>query len=207
LTETVRRRPFSIIVFDEVEKAHPEVFHMLLQIMEEGSLCDARGRRIDFRNTIVIMTSNIGAEAIRRGGLGFSSAAGREREAEEEYQDMSRRLQEELKRTFRPEFLNRLDAVVIFRPLGPEQIAQIVALELAKVAARLREQEIELEVTPAVHALLADEGYSAEYGARPLRRVIQNRVEDPLSDAVLASKFTPGDKVHVDTEGNEIVLR
>ena len=207
LTEAVRRRPFSIVVFDEVEKAHPEVFNILLQIMEEGNLSDARGRRVDFRNTIVIMTSNIGAEAIRRGGLGFALPADRAQEAEQEYKEMSQRLREELKRTFRPEFLNRLDAVVVFRPLGPEQIAQIVDLELAKVAERLAEQDLQLEASPAARELLAREGYSPEYGARPLRRVIQSLVEDPLSDAVLAGTFAPGDTVWVDVEGAEIVLR
>ncbi len=206
LTEAVRRRPFSIVVFDEVEKAHPEVFNILLQIMEEGNLSDARGRRVDFRNTIVIMTSNIGAETIRRGGLGFALPSDQAQEAEQEYKEMSQRLREELKRTFRPEFLNRLDAVVVFRPLGPDQIARIVELELAKVAGRLAEQDLRLEVSPAARELLAREGYSPEYGARPLRRVIQNRVEDLLSDAVLAGRFAPGDTVWVDVEDGEIRL-
>jgi len=207
LTEAIRRRPFSIVVFDEVEKAHPEVFNILLQIMEEGNLTDARGRRVDFRNAIVIMTSNIGAETIRRGGLGFALPSEQGREAEQDYKEMSQRLREELKRTFRPEFLNRLDAVVIFRPLGPEQIGQIVDLEIAKVAERLTDQEIRLEISPTARELLAQEGYSSEYGARPLRRVIQRRVEDPLSDAVLAGQFGPGDTVLVDAEGGEIVLK
>jgi len=207
LTEMVRRRPFSIVVFDEVEKAHPEVFNILLQIMEEGTLSDAKGRPVDFRNTIVIMTSNIGAGAIRRAGLGFGSSAGRAQETEQEYEEMSRKLREELKRTFRPEFLNRLDAVVVFRPLGPQQIAEIVGLELVKVAARLEEQGFGLEVSEAARELLAEEGYSPEYGARPLRRVIQSRVEDPLSDAVLGGEFAPGDTVRVDVEQGEIVLR
>ncbi|HIE38104.1 MAG TPA: AAA family ATPase, partial [Anaerolineae bacterium] len=207
LTEAVRRRPFSIVVFDEVEKAHPEVFNILLQIMEEGGLSDAKGRRVDFRNAIVILTANIGAETIRRGGLGFAPPSDRAQEAEQEYKEMSQRLQEELKRTFRPEFLNRLDAVVVFRPLGPEQIARIVDLELAKVAARLAERDLEIEVSQAARELLAQEGYSPEYGARPLRRVIQSRVEDPLSDAVLAGTFAPGETVWVDVEDGEIVLR
>jgi ATP-dependent Clp protease ATP-binding subunit ClpC len=207
LTEAVRRRPFSIVVFDEVEKAHPEVFNVLLQIMEEGSLSDAKGRRVDFRNAIIVMTSNIGAEAIRRGGLGYALPSSQAQEAEQEYKEMSQRLREELKRTFRPEFLNRVDAIVVFRPLGPEQIAQIVTLELAKVADRLAEQELELEVSQAAREFLAREGYSSEYGARPLRRVIQNRVEDALSDAVLAGSLAPGDTVWVDVEDDEIVLR
>ncbi len=204
LTEAIRRRPFSIVVFDEVEKAHPEVFNILLQIMEEGNLSDARGQRVDFRNTIIIMTSNVGAEAIRRGGLGFALPSDRAQEAEQEYQQMSQRLREELKRVFRPEFLNRVDAVVIFRPLGPEQIARIVELELQKVADRLAEHDLRLEVSEAARALLAREGYSPEYGARPLRRVIQIRVEDAISEALLAGTFGPGDTIFVDAEGEEI---
>ena len=179
---------------------------MLLQIMEEGALSDAKGRRIDFRNTIIIMTANIGAEAIQRAGLGFGGA-GRESETEDAYQEMNKRLRDELRRTFRPEFLNRLDGVVVFRQLGHEAIAQIVNLELAKLAMRLEEMDIELEVSPAAREWIAEEGYSLEYGARPLRRVIQERVEDALSDALLSGKFEEGDTVRVDSEGDEIVLR
>ncbi len=208
LTEAIRRRPFSVVVFDEVEKAHPEVFNILLQIMEEGNLSDAKGQRVDFRNTIIILTSNIGAEAIRRGGLGFALPADRSGEAEQEYREMSQRLREELKRTFRPEFLNRVDAVIVFRPLGPEQIARIVDLELAKVASRLAERDLRLEVSATAREWLAREGYSPEYGARPLRRVIQTRVEDAISEALLAGDFGPGDTIYVDVEGEDIrVLR
>jgi ATP-dependent Clp protease ATP-binding subunit ClpC len=167
LTEAIRRRPFSVVVFDEVEKAHPEVFNILLQIMEEGNLSDAKGQRVDFRNTIIILTSNIGAEAIRRGGLGFALPGDRTRESEQEYQEMSQRLREELKRTFRPEFLNRVDAVIVFRPLGPEQIARIVDLELAKVAERLAERDLRLEVSAAAREWLAREGYSPSTAPAP----------------------------------------
>ena len=204
LTEAIRRRPFSVVVFDEVEKAHPEVFNILLQIMEEGNLSDAKGQRVDFRNTIIILTSNIGAEAIRRGGLGFALPGDRAQEAEKEYREMSQRLREELKRTFRPEFLNRVDAVIVFRPLGPEQIARIVDLELAKVAERLAERDLRLEVSAAAREWLAREGYSPEYGARPLRRVIQTRVEDAISEALLAGEFGPGDTIYVDVDGENI---
>jgi ATP-dependent Clp protease ATP-binding subunit ClpC len=204
LTEAIRRRPFSVVVFDEVEKAHPEVFNILLQIMEEGNLSDAKGQRVDFRNTIIILTSNIGAEAIRRGGLGFALPGDRAQEAEQEYREMSQRLREELKRTFRPEFLNRVDAVIVFRPLGPEQIARIVDLELAKVAERLAERDLRLEVAAAAREWLAREGYSPEYGARPLRRVIQTRVEDAISEALLAGDFGPGDTIYVDVDGENI---
>jgi ATP-dependent Clp protease ATP-binding subunit ClpC len=208
LTEAIRRRPFSIVVFDEVEKAHPEAFNMLLQIMEEGTLSDARGRKVDFRNSVVIMTSNIGAELIKKGtGLGFTVPRDEEADADRDYEEMREKLIEELKRTFRPEFINRVDSVIVFHALSQEDLAQIVILELDKVSTRLAERDIELEVTDAAKALLAEEGYSDEYGARPLRRVIQNRIEDALSDAVLEGKFTDGDAVLVDAEEDEIVLR
>jgi len=208
LTETIRRRPYSIVVFDEMEKAHPDAFNMLLQIMEEGNLSDARGRKVDFRNTIIIMTSNIGAEMIKREtSLGFVIPHDDTVDAKRNYDEMRKKLLEELKRTFRPEFLNRVDSVIVFHALSREEIAQIVDLELDKVRARLVEYDVRLEVTEAAKALLVEEGYSEEYGARPLRRVIQNRIEDALSDALLASEFGAGDTVVVDAEEGEIVLR
>ncbi|MBN1811373.1 MAG: ATP-dependent Clp protease ATP-binding subunit [Anaerolineae bacterium] len=208
LTETVRRKPFSIVVFDEVEKAHPEAFNMLLQIMEEGNLSDARGRKVDFRNAMLIMTSNIGAELIKRqAGLGFTIPRDEEEDAEHAYDEMREKLLEELKRTFRPEFLNRVDSVIVFHALSREDISQIVDLELVKVRERLAECDTELEVTDAAKALLAEEGYSDEYGARPLKRVIQNRVEDALSDAILECRFDEGGTILVDAEDDEIVLR
>jgi ATP-dependent Clp protease ATP-binding subunit ClpC len=208
LTETVRRKPFSIVVFDEVEKAHPEAFNMLLQIMEEGNLSDARGRKVDFRNTILIMTSNIGAELIKQqAGLGFAIPRDEEADAERDYDEMREKLLEELKRTFRPEFLNRVDSVIVFHALNREEIAQIVELELAKVRKRLSESDTDLQVTDAAKALLAKEGYSDEYGARPLKRAIQNRVEDALSDAILEHRFEEGGTILVDAEDDEIALR
>jgi ATP-dependent Clp protease ATP-binding subunit ClpC len=211
LTEAIRRRPFSIVVFDEIEKAHPEAFNMLLQIMEEGNLSDARGHKVDFRNTIIVMTSNIGAEMIKREtGLGFATpqrAGDQEADAQRNYEDMRKRLLEELKRVFRPEFLNRIDSVIVFHALSREEISQIVDLELEKVRTRLLEYGMQLETTPAGKELLAEEGYSEEYGARPLRRVIQNRIEDTLSDAILAGKFAAGDTVLVDAKDDVIVLR
>ncbi len=208
LTETIRRRPFSIVVFDEVEKAHPDAFNMLLQIMEEGNLSDAKGRKVDFRNTILIMTSNIGAEMIKREtGLGFARPRDEAASNVRDYEDMRKRLLDELKRIFRPEFLNRVDNVIVFRALGREEIAQIVDLELAKVRARLVEYGIGMEVTDAAKGLLAEEGYNEEYGARPLRRVIQSKIEDALSDALLAGQCVAGDTALVDVEVGEIVLR
>jgi ATP-dependent Clp protease ATP-binding subunit ClpC len=208
LTEALRRRPYSIVVFDEVEKAHPEVHNMLLQIMEEGHLSDAKGRKVDFRNAIIVMTSNIGADMIKRqSSLGFALKRDEEVEERLSYEDMRKKLNESLKRAFRPEFINRLDAVVIFRSLNKEDIQRIVALEIDKVAERLKEHNLILSATPAALATLADLGYDAEFGARPLRRVIQQKVEDPLSDRVLSGEFQNGDSVlvSVNAEG-EIVL-
>jgi ATP-dependent Clp protease ATP-binding subunit ClpC len=208
LTEAIRRRPFSIVVFDEIEKAHPEAFNMLLQIMEEGNLSDARGRKVDFRNAIIIMTSNIGAEMIKREtSLGFGIPQDETADARRDYEEMRKDLLEELKRAFRPEFLNRVDNVIVFHALSREEIAQIVDLELDKVRTRLTEYTIGLKVTQTAKALLAEEGYSDEYGARPLRRVIQNRIEDALSDAILAEKFADGDTALADAEEGEVVLR
>ena len=208
LTETIRRHPFSIVVFDEIEKAHPEAFNMLLQVMEEGNLADARGRKVDFRNTIIIMTSNIGAEMIKRqSGLGFALPSDEEADSQQSYQDMRKKLLDELKRTFRPEFLNRVDSIIVFHALSQEEIFQIVALELEKVSARLKEYEMDLEATLEAKEMLAEKGYSEEYGARPLRRVIQNQIEDALSDAILSGQFEPGDTVSVEVEDGEIVLR
>ncbi len=207
LTEYVRRRPYCIVVFDEIEKAHPDVFNMLLQIMEEGRLTDARGRKVDFRNTIIIMTSNIGAETIRKAHLGFPTQKQEDVDLERRYREMREKLLNELRKVFRPEFLNRVDQVVVFRPLSREDILKIVDLELGKVAARLKEHRLSIEATPAAKAFLADKGYDPEYGARPLRRVIQNLVEDALSEGMLAGRFGPGDTVVIDVEGDQLTFR
>jgi len=176
--------------------------------MEEGTLSDARGRKVDFRNAILIMTSNVGAELIKRQkGLGFVIQHDDETAAEQDYDVMREKLLEELKRTFRPEFLNRVDSVIVFHALSREDIAQIVDLELDKVRERVAECDTNLDVTDAAKELLAKEGYSDEYGARPLKRVIQNRVEDALSDAILECRFDEGGTILVDAEGDEIVLR
>ncbi len=209
LTEALRRRPYSIVVFDEIEKAHPEAHNMLLQIMEEGQLSDARGHKVDFRNAIIVMTSNIGADMIKRqGAFGFSIQRDELVEEREEYDEMRKKLMDSLKRVFRPEFINRLDAVIVFRALNRENIQQIVKLELDKVALRLQEHEIVLHATPDALTRMGEMGYDPDMGARPLRRVIQQYVEDPLSDALLAGEFEDGDTVLVDlAEGEEIVLK
>jgi ATP-dependent Clp protease ATP-binding subunit ClpC len=208
LTEALRRRPYSIVVFDEIEKAHPEAHNMLLQIMEEGHLSDARGRKVDFRNAIIIMTTNVGADMIKRQAqLGFQLKKEEALEEKLAYDDMRKKLTESLRRVFRPEFINRLDSVIVFRSLNREDIKQIVELELKKVAQRLEEHTIVLNATPAALEKLADLGYDPEFGARPLRRVIQQKVEDPLSDSLLSGDFEDGDLILVDVENDEVELR
>jgi len=208
LTEAIRRRPYSIIVFDEIEKAHPEAHNMLLQIMEEGHLSDAKGHKVDFRNAIIVMTSNIGADVIKRQtGLGFQLARDEVVQEQEAYEEMRKKLLDSLKHVFRPEFLNRLDGVVVFRALSKENIRQIVSLEIAKVADRLQEHKILLETSEAALDLLAQEGYDPDMGARPLRRVIQLKIEDMLSDALLSHEFTDGDTILIDLdEDSHIVM-
>jgi ATP-dependent Clp protease ATP-binding subunit ClpC len=207
LTEAVRRRPYTIVVFDEIEKAHPEVFNMLLQIMEEGRLSDARGRKVDFRNTCIIMTSNVGAEMIKRQNtLGFAVKKDEIKDAEQAFGEVKTRLLEQLKRVFRPEFLNRVDGTIVFRPLSKAEIGQIVSLELAKVQKRLGEHELTLVITDEAKAWLGDKGYDPDYGARPLRRVIQNEVEDVLSDGLLNGKFKPSSTVKIGLDEGKLVF-
>lgn len=199
LTEAIRRRPYSIVVFDEIEKAHQEAHNMLLQIMEEGHITDARGRTVDFRNAIIIMTSNIGAELIQNNAsIGFDLASDEIQSRKRDYEDMRRKLLKSLKNTFRPEFINRVDSVVVFHALSKDHIKEIVDLELNKVRERLMEKNLQLEITPEGIDLLVTLGYNPEMGARPLRRVIQEKIENPLSDAVLSGKFRNGDIVLVE---------
>jgi len=209
LTEAVRRRPYSIIVFDEIEKAHPEAFNMLLQVMEEGTLTDARGRRVDFRNAMIVMTSNVGADLIKRNsGLGFTTPLDGEKLDDEAYEDMSKNVIDQLRRMFRPEFLNRVDASIIFRSLSREEIKQIVDLELNKVRERLLEHAITLEVADEALSWLAENGYDAEFGARPLRRLIQQEVEDALSDGILSGDFSLASVIRAEVDDDDnIVLR
>jgi ATP-dependent Clp protease ATP-binding subunit ClpC len=207
LTETVRRRPFTVVCFDEVEKAHPEAVNMLLQIMEDGQLSDAKGRKVDFRNTIILMTSNVGAKVIGRSTvLGFARQRDTAESAEEAYEDMKEKVLKELKRIFRPEFLNRLDGTMVFHSLTREQIKEIVDLEVAKVSTRLEEHGLSLSLTEEARGYLAEKGYDPDLGARPLRRVIQTEVEDALSERMLADDFGENDHVLVDYENEELTF-
>jgi ATP-dependent Clp protease ATP-binding subunit ClpC len=208
LTEAVRRRPYSIVVFDEIEKAHPEAFNILLQIMEEGHLSDAKGTKVDFRNAMIIMTSNIGAETIKRGpNLGFAFARDTMAEAEEQYDEMRKTLMEQLKKQFRPEFINRVDSIVVFRQLTKQDIRKIVDIILNEVNLRLVEHELKLQATDAAKDWLSEHGFDPEFGARPLRRLTQTAIEDRLSDAVLSGQFKSGESVLVDVVDDEIALR
>ena len=196
LTEAVRRKSYCCILLDEIEKAHPDVFNLLLQIFDDGHLTDAKGRRVDFRNSIIIMTSNVGAELIRKGTtIGFTSRRDEAKTREQSYDRMKENLLGELKKTFRPEFLNRVDGVVVFHSLNKEQIREIVDLMLASVTQQLSEKEIKLEVTGAAKDYLGEKGYDESFGARPLRRVIQDMVEDKLSEDLLRQEFKVFDRV------------
>jgi len=201
LTEAVRRKSYSVILLDEIEKAHPEAFNMLLQILEDGNLADAKGRRVDFRNTIIVMTSNIGAEHITSDKqFGFTTVADSDKKAEQDYERMKERVTGQLKQVFKPEFLNRIDGVIVFHPLNSEQIREIVVLELKRIRLQLEEQEIHLEITTGAMDLLGERGYDRQYGARPLRRIIQNLIEDPLAEGLLEGRYKAGASIVVDVE-------
>src|SRR5436190_31777 len=202
LTEAVRRKNYCVVLLDEVEKAHPEVFNILLQILEDGHLSDAKGRRVDFRNAIIIMTSNLGAKQLQtNSSLGFRAMGSTEaNRAESSYELMKEKVAAELKQNFRPEFLNRIDATVVFRSLSVDEIAQIVDLMLSRVRDQLRAQQMQLEVTPAAKEHIIKLGYDVAYGARPLRRVIQNMIEDVLAEHLLLGKYEPGSTIVVDKD-------
>ncbi len=203
LTEAVRRRPFSVVLFDEIEKAHPDVFNILLQILEDGRLTDSHGKSVDFKNVVIIMTSNLGTKELRKKSVGFHSES-----SEVSYEHMRSRLFDEMKRHFRPEFLNRIDEIIVFRELTSEEIKQIIDLLLERVKEQLRAQRLELVVTDSAKGYLAKVGYDPELGARPLRRAIQRHVEDPLSEKVLMGEFSAGTTILVslDEETEELVL-
>jgi ATP-dependent Clp protease ATP-binding subunit ClpC len=204
LTERVRRRPYSVILLDEIEKAHPEVFNILLQVLEDGRLTDAKGRTVDFRNTVLIMTSNVGAHEIQRETtIGFRL----ETDEKSSYESMKRKVMEELRRTFRPEFLNRIDEVIVFHALNKVQLQQIVDIMLAVLKKQLKVRNVHVQFTEEAKRLLAEKGYDPDFGARPLRRAIQRMVENPLSEEMLRGTFSEGDTIEVDSEGENIVFR
>ncbi len=195
LTETVRRKPYSVILLDEIEKAHPDVFNVLLQVLDDGRLTDGHGRTVDFRNTVIVMTSNLGSQQIQ-------SMAG-----EENYEAMKAAVMTVVSEHFRPEFINRIDDIVVFHPLTQDEIAKIVEIQLGYLRKRLAERDIGLEITPAALQKLAEAGYDPVYGARPLKRAIQHRIENPLAQEILKGSFGPGSTVKIDVEDGEIVFR
>jgi ATP-dependent Clp protease ATP-binding subunit ClpC len=200
LTEAVRRKPYSVLLLDEIEKAHPDVFNILLQILEEGKLTDAQGRRVDFRNTIVIMTSNIGAGQISKNqSLGFTIGD----EGGLSYEDMKSRVMSELKKVFRPELLNRIDEIIVFHKLTKDEITTIVDLQMRRVREQMAAHEVSIELTDSAKDLLVEQGYDPSMGARPLRRAIQRVIEDPLADFVLGRTLEPGSTILVGRRMNE----
>jgi ATP-dependent Clp protease ATP-binding subunit ClpC len=206
LTETVRRQPYSVILLDEIEKAHPDVFNMLLQIMEDGYLTDAKGRRVNFRNTIIIMTSNIGmSELNRQAAIGFKRGSD-EFNLDERYQEIKSQIMDRLKEHFRPEFLNRLDKVVVFKPLAKPEVEKIVALQLAQLAKRLETEEIQLQIADSAKEFLAERGFDPQFGARHIRRAITELIEDPLSELLLGGKLSKKSPIRILKKGNKLAL-
>ena len=207
LTDTVRRKSYCLILLDEIEKAHPEIFNMLLQIFDDGHLTDAKGRRVDFRNTIVIMTSNVGSDLIRKeGNLGFSVTKDEASDAAAKHERMKEKVLSAMKNVFRPEFINRLDATIVFHSLTKTHIRQIVTNEMKQVVEQLKTKGVSLELTEAALDWIGEKGYDPVFGARPLRRVIQSEIEDRLSEALLEERFNEGDKVKIDVQNDELVL-
>ncbi len=204
LTELVRHRPYSVLLFDEIEKAHPEVFNILLQVLDSGHLTDAKGRKVNFRNTIIIMTSNIGAQYIdKMEQLGFATAGGSD---VANYQLARERVQQSLKDYFRPEFLNRIDEIIIFNILPPEAIREIVGIQVREVVARLAQKNITLNLTPSVYDYLAKEGYNPHYGARPLRRLIQDKILTKVASLMVSRGVLSGGNVSVDMKNGEFTF-
>ena len=205
LPKAVRRKPYSVVLLDEIEKAHQDVFNILLQVLDEGRLTDNYGRVIDFKNTVVIMTSNVGAREITRNKpLGFEQP-----DARVTFERMSEKVKDEINKVFNPEFLNRLDDIIVFHPLDRQHIAQIVTIVFAEVERRLADERLTLRRTEAATGFLVERGYDEHYGARPLKRAIQRYVEDPLSDKILAGEFSAGDEIEVDVspDGEKLVFR
>ena len=208
LTEKVRRKPYSVILFDEVEKAHPDVMNMLLQILEDGRLTDAQGRTVNFKNTIIIMTSNIGARLITdRNKLGFTENNSQEESKQKEYENIKKEVMAELKKQFRPELINRIDDIIVFHKLDDNNIKKIINIMLEKVTKRLEEQHIKIEIDESVKELIAKKGVDNNYGARPLRRAIQNMLEDKIAEAILEGKIQKNKKAKATVENEEIVIK
>jgi ATP-dependent Clp protease ATP-binding subunit ClpC len=207
LTEAVRRRPYRVILLDEIEKAHPEVFNTLLQVLDDGRLTDGQGRTVDFKNTVIIMTSNTGVEFIKREGpIGFATPRDATKAQKASYEAMKDQVMAAVRKTFRPEFINRLDDILVFHELARDQIGQIVELLLKDLAKRLAERKLKIELTKKAKEWLADAGYDPTFGARPLRRAIEKNVENPLSSRILAGEYKEGDTILVDLTGDEIVF-
>ncbi|GMA44781.1 hypothetical protein GCM10025853_22380 [Tetragenococcus halophilus subsp. halophilus DSM 20339] len=202
LTEKVRSKPYSVILLDEVEKAHPEVFNTLLQVLDDGQLTDSKGRSVDFRNTILIMTSNIGAREIREEtNVGFNVV-----DVKQDHEAMQKRILEELKKAFRPEFLNRVDETIVFRSLEKDEIHEIVKIMSKSVVKRMEEQDIQLKITPAAIDVIGEAGFDPEYGARPIRRALQKEIEDRLSEALLSGEIYFGSRVTIGASKGKITL-
>ncbi|MBQ8428152.1 MAG: AAA family ATPase, partial [Clostridia bacterium] len=207
-TDKVRSKPYSVVLFDEIEKAHPDVFNLLLQILDDGRLTDSKGRTVSFKNTVIILTSNVGAAIAkeeRTGVYGFGS--NEQADAESEYEEMKERITKALKEKFRPEFLNRLDDVIVFHPLSREEAAQIAEKIIAGLGKRLKEQrDVTLYVTDAALQAVVNSGYDSEYGARPLKRAVRKEIEDKLSEEILLGKIKNGQKVCVDYDGKQMLF-
>ena len=208
LTEQVRRKPYSLILFDEIEKAHPDVFNMLLQVLEDGQVTDAKGRRVDFRNTVIIMTSNVGASDMHKEvELGFrTQTSGEEKQLEAEHAKVKAKVLEDLRKSFRPEFLNRIDAQIVFKTLSQNDIKKILTIQLADLSKRVEDQDIKIKLTPSAKALLMERGYDMKQGARPMRRAIQDLLEDPLATGLLDGRFIPGDIITATRRGDQLAL-
>ncbi len=203
LTEQVRRRPYSVVLFDEIEKAHPDVMNMLLQILEEGKLTDNVGRVINFRNTIILLTSNVGAETIRRGAtMGFSPI-----NDENSYDKMKEKIMDEAKKAFRPEFMNRLDDIIVFRPLIKSDLLDILDLEVGKVLERVKAKQLDLIIDSTTKDFLVEKGYDPQYGARPMRRAVERYLEDPLAEEILKGNLLPNEPVHIVVEEGKLVFK
>ncbi len=205
LTEMVRRKPYSVILFDEIEKAHPEFFNILLQVLEDGYLTDAKGKKVDFRNTIIVMTSNLGANQLtdEASKIGFNISNDKLKQAEEDFKDRKGQVLKEVKKHFRPEFLNRIDKVIVFKPLTSENIEKVVELQINELNERLKDKDIRIEMNKKALSLLAKKSYDPQYGARPVRRKIQDLIEDPIAERILDSSFSSGDTIKVNTDKKE----